>query len=768
MFTFPNSPVSFCQQLHKGKRFSTHASHHVTAMLSYPDRHKFEQIRARWETAQPSADDTTDMVGRREKQASQQPLEGESQSMGGSKFRRKLSHGLALISNPLSQRKPAPGRHQVKAPALAVSEHATTDEPTTVCEYDAPISQAHESKSFERSDCSPTKPAIPTSPQSVDPDLTPTRLPRSRTTSFIPRPVKSGSDISATDVEGPFKPPPPAVVAQPKPRVVSSKIPTPSPPLSERRRSSPRQYLPQYTSQQAKRVAAISAFAEENDGSPTKVALRSRTTPNLMKTTTSPRSAQPANFVVPRKTGLKRSLATPTAQKPLLQENVPIQKQVTQRRSQIQEKSLRRESLAVPDIVSNRRSFGPGTPLGQSKQPSFATPPVARKRLSSHLAQQTPVTAKRVPSKVHTNSHMEARSQVGIGGQIVQPRLMGPRSPPMPSFGFSTPALPRSSTEKDLQRKTLGTPNGLGGVWRSSRALAVTNHEVRGLPRSYTVHDFGTHWESAPPVPPIPEHYRTPSLSDLTQRLRMTEHTLVRPRPARITSDASSCESIPEGTEEDGRHSRASSTPSQTRPKRSSTLEISDSTNNLPRLPKVPPVLDSSNKQQSAPTDNYGGDRRDNQNKRPWSISERQSSENANVDSFFQVKDYMPPLYWAGRFQSRFDQWRTEAMTAQLNPSHESVGPLGECRLDQEKLAASYIFAQLRDLCTSNQAADSLWVRLVAFHPSNRSKTNFKSRSSSSNIGKTTNFSATHSISQAFHPVSLTTNRLTKEPSDEP
>jgi hypothetical protein len=36
---------------------------------------------------------------------------------------------------------------------------------------------------------------------------------------------------------------------------------------------------------------------------------------------------------------------------------------------------------------------------------------------------------------------------------------------------------------------------------------------------------------------------------------------------------------------------------------------------------------------------------------------------------------------------------------------------LSECTLNQEKLAACYIFEQLRDLCTSNQAADSLWVR---------------------------------------------------------
>jgi len=38
---------------------------------------------------------------------------------------------------------------------------------------------------------------------------------------------------------------------------------------------------------------------------------------------------------------------------------------------------------------------------------------------------------------------------------------------------------------------------------------------------------------------------------------------------------------------------------------------------------------------------------------------------------------------------------------------------LGECKLNQDKLAACYILGQLRDLCTSDQAADSLWVRSI-------------------------------------------------------
>ncbi|KAF1932756.1 uncharacterized protein M421DRAFT_1348 [Didymella exigua CBS 183.55] len=95
---------------------------------------------------------------------------------------------------------------------------------------------------------------------------------------------------------------------------------------------------------------------------------------------------------------------------------------------------------------------------------------------------------------------------------------------------------------------------------------------------------------------------------------------------------------------------------------------------------------------------------------RRWSISQRFYPDSADDTTCVQVKDYMPPLYWAGRFQSRFDQWRTEAMVAVRHPyvKSEDDGPLGQCGLDEEKKAIVLIFMQLRDLCASAQAADSL------------------------------------------------------------
>ncbi|KAF3032204.1 hypothetical protein E8E12_001236 [Didymella heteroderae] len=96
--------------------------------------------------------------------------------------------------------------------------------------------------------------------------------------------------------------------------------------------------------------------------------------------------------------------------------------------------------------------------------------------------------------------------------------------------------------------------------------------------------------------------------------------------------------------------------------------------------------------------------------RRRWSTSQQFYPNSANEDTRVQVKDYMPLLYWAGRFQSRFDRWRTEAITAQLHPEiePEDDGPLGQCNIEDEKRAVILIFMQLRDLCASAQAANSL------------------------------------------------------------
>jgi hypothetical protein len=683
--------------------FPTHALHHVVAMLTTPGRQTFEQIRARWEAGEEEA---AAMVGRT---VTNPPTSGQDQDHdhggGGSKFRRKLSYGLAF----LSQRKTTPGRVQASKLSLGV---------TTVTGHrgDGPLSPTRSSKTFAQAadptTHTPTR-ALTESPESA---ATPKALPRSQTTSFIPRPVRSNSDASLAGSEKTVKLQASATMVVPKLRTAPSKIPSPSPPLSERRVSSPRQYLPNHTSLNAKPMAAYQ-FASSSVDSPSKTVMRSRTTPNLVKAATSP---QLATSTAPRKTGYKRPSASPTAQKSVLQENIPTSKRVTHRRSQQQEKPPRRESLVVPTVITNRRSFGSGTPVIPGRQSNRNTPLTAQKRLSTNLAQQTPLTVKRAqPSDQAIARTPESAQKAEVDTcAIAQPHLMGPRNTPVPTPttlepAVATPILARSITDKESSRKTLGTPNGLGGVWRSSRALATANHEVRRLPRSSTFHSFGTPREERPPVPPIPEHYRTPSLPSLVQSSSLQPDTR-KPRHARMASEAGSCESIPEEIDENSDIDHAV-TPSLPAHSPSESIQLSnyasDSTTALPTLPatsrsttSLPPAISGN----SLPGIYF---------ERPWSISDYKSEDNADVEPHLQVRDYMPPLYWAGRFQARFDQWRTEAMMVELDPKHKPDGLLGECNLNQEKVAACYIFSQLRGLCLTSSAADSLWVSQPSLRP---------------------------------------------------
>ena len=694
--------------------FSTHASQHHTAMLTYPDRQKFEQIRARWEAVRLGEDTPADMVGWRERSVPQQPVSGEPQENSGSRFRRKLSHGLAFISNPLSQRKTTPGRHQMNVPLLAATEPFTTDVTTANLSCEAFPSPTRASTPLDHSNDSPSDltmlTAKDTPSESVDVDVTPKPLPRSRTLSFIPLPVKTEQESFSTDFEGAVKPHSFVGMPQSNPNSVPSKIPTPSPPLPERRQSSPRQYLHHHGSyhaaQQIKSNAAAHALAAANNGSPVRPQqpMRSRTTPNFLN---GPNTSQSARFMAPRRPGPKRPAVSSMVQTPLLRENIPIDKHLMHRRSQIQGGTLERESLAAPGTLNGRRSFGPGPPLAQNRSHSFATPPRARIRLASHLAQQTPVTVKRAQTQEQPKMQTPEASQKMDHSPIPQHRLASsPQTSTPQTDDLPKPStLPRSHTDRDLHRKALRTPNGLGGVWRSSRALAVTTHEVSRFPRPHTFHSFGARQKVAPPVSPIPEQYRTPSLSNLTQQLRMHQDMSTQRCHRRIMSDATSCESISEADEEATIH-----TPTYTpyEPGHNSlSMGHNGSLISLTEFASVPTMLRYSTLPPSMSLCDAGSSHLKSQHSVP-----RLGDVGSADFEIFQVKDYMPPHYWAGRFQSRYDQWRTDAMIAELDlySDDQTSGPLSECKLNQERFAKCCIFGQLRDLCTSDQAADSLWV----------------------------------------------------------
>ncbi|KAF1365247.1 hypothetical protein EJ07DRAFT_51064, partial [Lizonia empirigonia] len=522
---------------------------------------------------------------------------------------------------------------------------------------------------------------------------TPTQLPRSRTLSYIPRPVKTDTQIgSVAELDQLAEPLLDITMTDPNTHT-RSRIPTPSPPQAKRPGSSPRQYLPQNRLLQAKSTVNRQSFTSIVNGSPSKAAIRSRTTPNLLETNS---TSQTAGCMAPRRPGLKGPLASSTTLKPILSENLPTNKRVSQRLSQIQDKAAKRESLSVPSATPNRSSFGLGTSLAHSKRSSFAAPSVSAKQVNPHLAHTAVIDRPNPSSGQKVAYRPDSPSSSVEATPTAHPRLMGPKSPPTPTpstidIEGSLLAPPRLGADNDTQRRTLGTPNGLGGIWRSSKVFAAANHQVRRLPRSSTFHHFGGRWEAPPPVPPVPNQYKLPSSSDLVQ-----------PVPQQYKSPSLSNQHYRFPT-----CSGIFGTSNRSLLSEIAAAQKSTEIDSLNSKSSFPHKMSTSGARPKTATGDLPA-------QRCWSISERFYPDSANDFPRVQVKDYMPPLYWAGRFQSRFDQWRTEAMVASLKPSNKSEddGPLGQCSLDNEKQATILIFMQLRDLCASSQAADSLQVRL--------------------------------------------------------
>lgn len=686
------------------------------------------------------------MVGRRVKQQPHQAVQKDPQYDGGSKFRRKLSNGLALFSLP--QRKAVPGRQLSSNASLVVSASNTNGSSTAILEHDALLSLQVESTSLHNTG----ETVSPPDTTRVDEDIhTPKQLPRPRTFSYIPRAVK-------VDTEGKSAGEPTAAIELTIDTIMTdakslppSRIPTPSPPQLKRRVSSPRQYLSQHPLSHTKNTVNRRSFVSTKNGSPLKAAVRSRTTPNLLK---AENISQTASYMAPRRPGLKRHFASSTPQKPVLAENIPTSKRVAQRHSQIQEKASKRESLAVPSASESRRSFAPGVPLVQSEHASFVAPPVSTKRLSSHIT-QTPVTAKRVSSKGQEEPPKPESPCSSDEAPLTEPRSRSSESSPTPTLTTidltDIPVAPPPrirDTDHDTQRRTLGTPNGLGGVWRSSKVFAAANHQVRRLPRSSTFHGFGR--RETPPLPSIPNYYKMPSSYNLTctalqqhklpslfnlhhhfpmrsgefgscSRSLLSEIASAQRSTEAALKSVSTFATVTESeAAEDAKDQQSAADSGETKPSiytfgnAAQSKGSFTSSQNPTALPPLKAKLHSRLSRRSVSMTRSVRPTGDLQSQRQWSISERFYPDNANNTSCVQVKDYMPPLYWAGRFQSRFDRWRTEAMVAVLNPEikPEDDGPLGQCGLDDEKKATVLIFMQLRDLCASAQAADSFHVRL--------------------------------------------------------
>ncbi|USP73980.1 uncharacterized protein yc1106_01254 [Curvularia clavata] len=710
-------------------------------MLTYPNRQRFEQIRAQWETAQPSEEGQAEMAGWRDKPTPQQPTSVESNGNGASKFRRKLSHSFSsLISNPLSQRKVTPGRDQLEAPLLAVTDSLATDASTATLVCDAPVLPAHKSVSLidlvktARGKAEKSNTHGPA--KSVDAHATLKPLPRSCTLGFIPLPVKPMPNVYTADIDGVVKADLPAPMSQPEFESVPTKIPSPSPEIYEHRCYSPRRYIHHHAvcsaSKQDKHVAASYTFTRANNSSPRTAAaknsqpLQSRATQNAVKGSN---KLQTARFMAPRKPGPRRSVAAQTSDKPVLQENIPMDKRVTSKRSQTQERELKRESLSVAGTLYDRRSFGESTPVMQGKGTSFATPPTASKRIISHNSQNTPVTVKRIQRGDQVVSQTPNRLTIKSGPVPKLSMLDTSRTPILHGVEPSKQSLLRSCTQTDLLMKTSSKPNSLSDVSRPARAFGAVNPEVSKLPRSQTFHNFGSQLEDTPPVPPLPGNYKKSSISGITRQYHMMHDIPTKPCHGRMRSDATLCRSIIEENSGQiaGHDSKtvlveAESAPSRSDSPASSIVSstVFPLTSNALHHPKL--VTTSTSNGAIPSSEDPSGES-------PGDFREQAMPDVANT-AFSQVGDYMPPQYWAGRFQSRYDQWRTDAMNAELDIQSglKTSCPLSIYKLDQENLVVCHILAQLRDLCISDKAADSLWVFEHKYRKDNKLLSNLADR----------------------------------------
>lgn len=680
-------------------------------MLSYPDRQRFEQLRSRWEAVQPTTNATPTMVGRKEKSSTQQPLIIDN---GPSRFRRKLSSGFSLISNPLSQRKTTPVRQPTDGFSLRRNGYNINFEECMPQEPQSLPSPPHQSPSTINDSLRQNDTAFGSNAgqvPSLDGDRTSKQLPRSRTMSFIPRPSRTGSMSSVAESQSPPKPRHPTSLPQQETHSTPSKIPTPSPP-SSRQRSSPRLYNQCLTTQQAKLVAAENAFASVSVRSPPEVSVRSYTTPNLTKSGQSPR---PTRFMASRNSMPQKSSGFAPGRKRDMKENAtPTNQRYSNRLTQTEEKSPIAESPAASAVTISGRPIGAGNVLVQTKQNNPATPTTATKRRSSQFVPQTPLSAQKAFPKKCSPTDPSTSLRTSISGAIAQPRLMGPINPPTPPTidqGAIRLALSQIRTDRKMRRRTFTTPSRQSSASRLSGFQIGTNNEVRP-PRSSPPQPLLRHSEP-PPMPSIPEKYKSFSMPILSGK----EH---------IVSERSHwTEDIPHTRDQTGGEI---STPSEVQSairtherkrKARAKEESGHSDNYVKATPSAKETADNNARSRiytphsllSTPSISF------------TSLSEllrvdlfhQRHNDSADTSNSQQVKDYMPAQYWAGRFQTRFDQWRTEAMQVELGPNYKAPGPLGQCRLNDEKIVVCQIFVQLRDLCMSHQAADSLWVSHLCF-----------------------------------------------------
>ena len=652
----------------------------IRVMLTYSDKQKFDQIRAHWEAAQPTnaSSSTAKMAIRKTRQAAhQQPADEPQIPPVPSKFRRTISQGLSFLTHPLAQRKtPA---HQ--APRQPLLQSQTASDLRSLAKLsiisDRNISTSDGSSKYTADyNNSPVKREVARiAAMGNDENITPKTfaIPRSQTMSQIPQPTRSRSTAHFQ-----CKPRSPVFANNPRARPSPVFTPTPSPTdtiirapaheggqrasvLTANSRTSvtptaipaptnmpitQRRHSPLHTVQQSKYIGASRAFASQRNIRPSQRPTRSQTTPNLVKHSSSQSVGTPSRTRYPAKSSISKS---PTAQAAAAKENFARALPVTKNISQRQDNATKRYG-----VVGNRNATEGHNSQTTLPGPSFANPTGTQHMggkvfpRNGQLA-QTPLIANRARSNATSITQLSSGDAFAISGArgIEENRLLAPRNAPTPRLN-SHAAAPNSVPRSES--------------YKDFRALKRAEH----VPAFVDVFD------------PCP---KTRS-SELVEVKGKNE---VRIQPCAATPEPHRHQNIPPIPPIPKKYWGYTWTPESPM-----SLEDDDGT------AKAASRVEDDSELPGLPCDN----------KTLAAYLHKHLADNLSS----QITTYMPPAWWAGRFTAKLDIWKTSAARAEVDPTFRPQGPLCDIPLSQEKVAANFIFFQFREMCATNEAADSLWV----------------------------------------------------------
>ena len=439
-------------------------------MLTYLDRQKFEEIRAKWEAAQPKKQQQTGrMPGRKERPSdAYQPLDIDNDGRNP-KFRR-FSSIASFISPPNSFMTKAFSRRKQPARSSAANTSMTT------------LMDVSEAERLLSASCQPSEDSglspIEYSPVRYDPVREETdwqnsrrALPRSQTMSNIPVPTKNHTSSGSVSI----------VQSYSSTSLPRSRIPTPI--------HSPDQLA-------VKHIAAGKAFASASE-SPVKAFQRSHTPPNLPGDV----NKQGPAFMIPRKAIYKeRTLPTPT--KPSNKENMkrvgkakeysPLEDRITRRDS----KSMASKSIAQTEENQDIDSKSRG------KQPVRRTPVLSEiNKSNTNERIQTPATAKCYQP---ASKSMTKIPQLSSSHEITQVELMGPRNPP-------TPPQPKTPGAPAMPGLDAFATKFTTAIRKKSQCSPQSDCSTLSQASARLVREVRSRSDPVPPVPPIPAQYYTPT-----------------------------------------------------------------------------------------------------------------------------------------------------------------------------------------------------------------------------------------------------------------